>query len=529
MTSTDTSASGIHVVEGLARGQAIPFDIDSVTAFVAPTPRGPVDRAVQVTCLEDFQKIFDLPGSSCRLAGVLKDFFANGGTNAVVVRISGTDKRVRMRLPGPSGDLILEAKNPGVSEYLRAAVDYDGIDDSAYGLFNLVIQRLREPDSAWIDTQECFRRVSIEPTSRDYVGYVLNQSVLASLVDEAPQARPHSTCDSGSLEPPEYVLAEQSDIDQPRPTDYDLVGSEQNGTGLNALEQIPDIGQLCLLGGSEQGPGPVALLAADSFCRQHQAILIIEPPPHWCSVSDVVNDEIRLAFSSPNAVTWFPGLENSLTTRSSQRISAMGGVAASLAAINRPGVTTLSSGPVFLRTPHSRPSLQLDAADERRLKRLGINVITDANPLHYQLQGNVTLARSDDFTSHWQSLDVRCQALFILRRIRNATRWTFFHKSEPEIWQEIADQITTFLTELHACSILAGQSATQAFYVKCDRDTNQAHIGRSGEISFIVGFALRRPGEFLAFRLQRSHGGCRVVELGWESGLEQVFGHARAS
>ena len=107
MTSTDTSA--IHVEEGLARGQAIPVDSDSVTAFIAPTPRGPVDRAVEISSSEQFEKMFDLPSSNCPLTVVIRDFFANGGTNAVVVRISGTNKRSRMYLPGPAGNLVLEA------------------------------------------------------------------------------------------------------------------------------------------------------------------------------------------------------------------------------------------------------------------------------------------------------------------------------------------------------------------------------------------------------------------------------------
>ena len=116
VTSTDTSASGIHVVEGLSRGQPIPVDGDSVTAFVGPTPRGPVDRPVAVASADEFSRIFDVPGNTCRLGQILRDFFAAGGTNAVIVRISGTSERARMYLPGPAGDLVLEARNPGAAE-----------------------------------------------------------------------------------------------------------------------------------------------------------------------------------------------------------------------------------------------------------------------------------------------------------------------------------------------------------------------------------------------------------------------------
>jgi len=80
-------------------------------------------------------------------------------------------------------------------------------------------------------------------------------------------------------------------------------------------------------------------------------------------------------------------------------------------------------------------------------------------------------------------------------------------------------QVAEFLTELHARSVLAGEHASLSFFVKCDSDTNAGLLGRSGEIGFLVGFALRRPGEFLAFRFQFAHGECRVSELGWQSGF----------
>jgi hypothetical protein len=522
LTSTDTSASGIHVVEGLSRGQAIPVDGDSVTAFIAPTPRGPVDRAVEITSLEQFEKIFDLPGNFCRLAGVIRDFFANGGTNAMVVRISGTSRRARMCLPGPGGDLILEARNPGASEFLRAAIDYDGIDPDGYLQFNLVLQRLRAPDSAWIETQECFRRVSVESASRDYVGYVLNQSELATLVNEAPPARPHATCETGTLRQPIYVNGQLDSVVQTRPTDYDIIGSEQSGTGLNALEHVEDIGQVCLLAGSSRGPGPLALLAADKFCRRHQSMLIIDPPAKWQSVSAVIQDHERRAFSSPNAMTWFPGLHTKNSAGSLHAVSAMGAIAAALSSSTRPGVSHLVTAPAFAGSTGSRPAVEVDQADARRLRRMGINILSQTTPLHFRLDGNVTQVRNESLSADWQALDLRYQALFILRRIRNATRWTFFHKSDREIWTELSAQITEFLSELHHWSMLAGRHASEAFYVKCDLDTNHESAGKTGEVSLVIGFALRRPGEFLAFRMQRAHGGCRIVELGWDSGLEMA-------
>ena len=80
--ATDTSSSGIYVVEGPARGQPVAIDGDSLTAFVGPTPRGPVDRVVPVTSVEEFQKFFGAPDCHGRMEDAMRQFFANGGSNA---------------------------------------------------------------------------------------------------------------------------------------------------------------------------------------------------------------------------------------------------------------------------------------------------------------------------------------------------------------------------------------------------------------------------------------------------------------
>jgi hypothetical protein len=51
--------------------------------------------------------------------------------------------------------------------------------------------------------------------------------------------------------------------------------------------------------------------------------------------------------------------------------------------------------------------------------------------------------------------------------------------------------------------------------VKCDQDTN---AGRGG-LTFVVGLALTRAGEFVAFRFEHDAAECRVSELAWQPGI----------
>ena len=527
---SDSSNSGIYVAEDPARGQPIPLDGESVTAFVGPAPRGPVDHAVRVDSSETFQKIFGIPEYHCRLEFAVRQFFANGGSNAVVVRISATRACNKIFLPGDAGDLVLEARNPGPLEYLRASVDYDGLDilpgetAETCKRFNLVVQRLRGPGSAWIDSQEYHRNISIDPASRDFVGYVLSQSDLVRFAGDLPLSRPHEVIRPTTMREAGYVEAVTDRVHSPIPGDYDLVGSAAQGTGLNALEHVADVGQLCILpGGDGESLGPVGLLAADRFCREHQALLIVDPPARWQSVDDVLADQETSGFSSPNAVTWYPGVRARNRQGTSIVTTVVGSVAASLNALDAPqGVHPFySDGPIMLRGG-VKLTAQLSAADIRRLARAGVNSLVRRSPLHFQLQGNVSQARYASMAHDWDNLRLRRQALFILRRIRLGTRWTLFLESSPALWREVGEQIDEFLLALFERSVLVGDSVEQACFMKCDADTNRGLAGNMGDIAFIVGFALREPGEFLAFRVHIASGECRISELGWQAGFAQA-------
>ncbi len=516
------------MTEDLGRGQPIPAAGESVTAFVGPAPRGPVDHAVRISGNRDFQRTFGVPDYHSRLESAVAHFFANGGTNAVVVRVSATTARSRIALPGPAGELVLEARHPGPLEYLRASVDYDGISaDDAPGTelcFNLIVQRLRSAGSAWIDAQECYRHISVDPSSRDFVGYVLAQSELVQLAGEAPVARPSLTIKPTTVRQAGYVNARAGRMHCPPPDDYDLIGSAALGTGISALEHIADIGQLCLLAGTAgKVPGPVAMLAADRFCRARQCLLIVDPPDDWATAQDALDEQQRSGFSSPNAVTWFPPAR--LTNEHGQPVPASmaGAVAAVLGAADYSGVVARLplDGPLIVRG-RNRLRAAPSAADMRRLARAGINSLIRRSPLHLQLLGNVTHAPLGGDMDVPNQLDLRRRLLFILRRIRIGTRWVFFVDAGPDVWAELRDQVTVFLSELQRRSILAGDSAAAAFFVKCDADTNAGLPGRPGALSFVLGVALRRPGEFTAFRFQYANGECRISRLGWQSALAEA-------
>ena len=97
----ESGSSGISVIEIPPRGQTIPVSRESVAAFIGPAPRGPVNIPVVVRSLDEFLARFGVPGYLSRMEFLLYQYFENGGTLAVVVRVCRSAHRNRITLPGP--------------------------------------------------------------------------------------------------------------------------------------------------------------------------------------------------------------------------------------------------------------------------------------------------------------------------------------------------------------------------------------------------------------------------------------------
>ena len=73
--------SGVRTITGVAT---------SITAFVGRTQRGPADVAVTINSYPDFERIFGGLWNDGPLSFAVRDFYLNGGGQAIIVRIFGT-------------------------------------------------------------------------------------------------------------------------------------------------------------------------------------------------------------------------------------------------------------------------------------------------------------------------------------------------------------------------------------------------------------------------------------------------------
>jgi hypothetical protein len=512
--SVQSGSSGISVIEIPPRGQTIAVSRENVSAFIGPAPRGPVNIPVAVRSLEEFLARFGVPGCLSRLEFLLSQYFENGGTLAVVVRVCRSSHRNQIRLRGPAGDLLLEALNPGPLEHLRASVDYEGVAQSDVKRFNLVVHRCRSPSQPLVEEQEIYPGISVDPQQPDFAGNALSASALVRLAGNPPSERPACTPGTGPGAAIRYVYSRSAWQGDNTPTDYDLIGSREEGTGLFALEQVPWIDFACLIPGvAGANLGPVALFAAERYCRERQALLLLDPPETWTSVNDLVRMQRERGFASPNALTYFPPLETPLHAGPARGLSAAGAIAGRLSAagFDLPRRLPLSLG-------RSRPALALADTEIHRLGQLGVNALVRPVPARTELAGLVTMARFGGVSMSWNDLRQRRIALFILSSVSRHTRWAAFETAGAPLWQEVREQVGAFLAALQAQRLLAG-GEHEGFYVKCDTDTHIVARAAGANLTLVIGVALSRPADFVAFQITHTTEGCTVTELGWQPGL----------
>lgn len=502
--AVDLSATGARdtpVADPSVDGGPIPLSETPVTAFVGRTQRGPINRAIAVRSFDEYRKVFGSHTTFSFLSYAVLHYFLTGGELAVIVRVINRGVRSSLRLPAGEGELRLQARNPGSHELIRASVDYDDIAHES-PRFNLALQRVARVGSALVEDQEIYRNLSVEPAEDNYVIDALGASKLATVAGPIPAARPDATQARNPGEPIPYVKMDADGSDGDELTDYDLIGSNEEATGLFALDTIERLSLLCIpLGPGQQSIGVTTLVAAERYCRRRHAMLILDPPWSWRSPEAAVLGVRNLGFSSDHALLYFPRVRGRESwERWPEGLPACGAVAGVLAAkdqqagIGRP----VQQDNALLRGGLG-PQSALSDRQARMLVRHGINVLRRVNG-GTALLGDVTWAGGRCLTGTWSRLCKRRLMLSVLDTLQRNTRWIIERADDPDASDSLHEQIRAFLIGLMARGELAGATPASAFFVRTG-------LGGPAEILITVGLALTKPGEFEVLQIRHDRGG----------------------
>src|SRR3954469_16092565 len=144
-------ASGVRTITGVPT---------SITAFVGISARGPISDPVFVNSYADYERTFGRLGADNPMAYSVFQYYQNGGSQAIIVRIAAGDataSTITLDTGGGNPPVVLQASSTGGwGGQLRARVDYADASGTDY---NLTIRDMATGE------QERYVKVSLAPGS----------------------------------------------------------------------------------------------------------------------------------------------------------------------------------------------------------------------------------------------------------------------------------------------------------------------------------------------------------------------------
>jgi len=518
--------SGVRTITGVAT---------SITAFIGRAPRGQTDTdgPVTINSFADYERIFGGLSLDSTMSYAVRDFYLNGGSQAIIVRLHNGAEAATITLPAydspASQSLVLVAANVGAwGANLSAHVDHDTKDTSNNRLFNLTVIE-KNPQTKSVINREKFLNVSVDTDDPLYLPRVLEQrSMLVRVQKDSSGTYMMSTIapsetfkvSSPPSSPPkleEDPIPAQGGKDGATLTDNQFFGAGMEGakTGLYALEKADLFNLLCIPPYTSAKDVSTDLVGkAAAYCKKRRAMLLVDPPSQWTHKQTAKDQFIDpntdyIGTRSNYAAIFFPRLKQANPLRDSQieEFVPCGAVAGIFARTDaQRGVWKAPAGQDAGLIGVPQLSVPLTDDENGELNQLGINCLRAFPIVGRIVWGARTLEGADRLASEWKYIPVRRTASFIEESLFRGTKWVVFEPNDEPLWAQIRLNVGAFMHNLFRQGAFQGQTPKDAYFVKCDKETTTQNDINQGIVNIVVGFAPLKPAEFVIIKIQQMAG-----------------------
>jgi hypothetical protein len=140
----------------------------------------------------------------------------------------------------------------------------------------------------------------------------------------------------------------------------------------------------------------------------------------------------------------------------------------------------------------------------------GINVIRIFKDRGIRIWGARTLATKSD--PSWKYINVRRLFIMIEQSIMLGSQWAVFEPNDHTLWKKLVRDTRAYLMRIWRSGALFGLTPEEAFYVKCDSETNPRYLIDAGQVNVQVGICPVKPAEFVVFSIGQWDGGALIEE-----------------
>jgi len=171
---------GVYIEEVPSGVRTITAVSTSVTAFIGAAKRGPVDKATHILSFSDYERRFGGLDAGSEMSYAVRQFFANGGADAWVVRVAKNANPATLTLQNGDGDDVLEltALDKGASgNFIEVRVDFQTARPTSN--FNLTLN-YADPDVPGDRRSETYQNLSMNSADARYMEDLVKSSELVS-------------------------------------------------------------------------------------------------------------------------------------------------------------------------------------------------------------------------------------------------------------------------------------------------------------------------------------------------------------
>jgi phage tail sheath protein FI len=557
---------GVYIEEIPSGARTIASIATSICAFVGPTKQGPVNEPNTVFSFGEFDRRFGGLSLASPLSFSVRDFFLNGGGQAIIVRVvhdgldaNGEEDGDKVAASAASWTIedseselagfTLEAANPGTwandiivwvvvpGEPSSTPTEFDtghGNEQSAAAevaaaqgvpteaLFHV---RILDASTTKIDASgeserilvpavlESFDNVTLVDGPRRLDKVLANGSKLVRVTGPLGDAEAPTKGD--------YVVRVTVEgVDGSVPEAHHLSTDTVTKQGVQALEKA-DLFNLLVIPPTQLGAsGDISSSvweAAAAYCLEKRAILLLDPPDSSNFNYDAAQKPTEggspvvgiTGDVAKNTSFYFPRVmeKNPLRDGQLEEFAPCGAIAGVIARTdtNR-GVWKAPAGIDAALTGVPSLAIRLTDGENGVLNQLGVNCMRTFSTAGRVVWGSRTRKGADALSSEWKYLPVRRTALYIEESLFRGLQWVVFEPNDEPLWAQIRLNVGSFMNRLFKQGAFQGSKPAEAFLVKCDRETTTQDDIDRGVVNVVVGFAPLKPAEFVILKLQQLAG-----------------------
>ena len=508
---------GVYVEEVAAGARPLEGVGTAVGAFVGLAESGPFNRPTLVSNWTQFNNAFGGFVAGSYLAQAVYGYFMNGGGNCYVVRIgqdavsngqtsrSGRTKELTTAPTAQIGRLKVTVTDPAIQpNEISIQITDPGGDNPGPEAFKLLVKRNGQVVEEYDNAQLGKGKQSVVTMVNTASKLINLEEISSGAVERLPNSETALSAPPSAAALPARLNAD------------DYVGDVADRTGFAGLEAIEEVTMLSvpdLMSAYQQGAIDLdtvqavqtAMIAHCELMGDRVAILDAPPGFNAQQIKEWRVDKAR--YDSMYATLYWPWIQTMNPATGLLSFMPPSGHMAGVWArnddtrgVHKAPANEVVRGAVDLEINITRNEQDL-------LNPEGINCIRAFPGRGIRVWGARTLS-SDPA---WRYLNVRRLFNFLEESILNGTSWVVFEPNDEALWAKIRRTIAAFLVMQWRAGALFGATPDEAFYVKCDSETNPAEGIDAGQVVCEIGVAPVKPAEFVIFRLAQFSGGTSLV------------------